>query len=59
MINYSGAVDAVELKRIYSPSVILMGNNYSDKEQVAFEAVCRAAHVRCYVVERMGAFVVE
>ncbi len=59
VVNYKGDIDVAGLQRIYSPSVIVMGNNYSDKEQVAFEAVCRAAHVGCYVVGRMGAFVVE
>jgi hypothetical protein len=59
VINYSGAVDAVELQHLYTPSVIVMGNNYSEREQAAFEVACKTAHIGCYVVGRMGAFVVE
>ncbi len=59
VINYKGEIDAAELKRMYTPLLIVMGDDHSEREQEAFEAACRAAHVGCYVVGRMGAFVVE
>jgi competence protein ComEC len=59
IINYSGHPDAAELSRIFSPSLIIMGNNYTKKQQDKFRKECRRSGTAMHAIAEDGAFVIN
>ena len=56
VINYTGQPDLAELQKVFSPAVIVVGNNYSRKQQGKL-AVSTGANI--WPVADKGAFVFE
>ncbi len=59
IINYTGNIVAADLQRVFTPSVVVIGNNYSEKQQGAFAETCKAAHIDCHTVAKQGAFILN
>lgn len=56
VLNYHSSIDLQQLQNTFAPKVIVMGNNYSRKEQLAAMKVADACHLRLHAVALNGAF---
>jgi len=59
VINYTGQPDLVRLQKIFSPSTIVLGNNYTIKEQEKITKDLVNRGINIYPVSERGAFVVN
>lgn len=59
VVNYHGATDPQLLQKVYTPKCIVIGNNYTRKEQETWIAAAVAAHIKVHAVAIDGAFVME
>ena len=59
VINYSGQPGVEQLKAVFSPSLIIAGNNLNEKQRKKFLKDGADAGIRIYAVAESGAFVLE
>ena len=59
IINYSGYVDAESLKGVFSPKLVVLGNNYSRWQQERWKQRFAKAGVAVHCIALDGAFIVE
>jgi len=59
IINYIGKIDAKELQKIFSPSLIIIGNKYTRRQQQRFKKDFAKAGLQVHCISEDGAFVLE
>lgn len=59
IVNYAGKPAAVEIKRSFTPSMIIVSNNNSRKQQAAWLKAATAAQLPIHITSVNGAFVLE
>jgi competence protein ComEC len=59
IVNYSGKIDPSVVKNTFSPKLIVVGNNYTKKQQEKLVKECAAAGIAVHSIANDGAFVVE
>jgi competence protein ComEC len=59
IINYTGITNPVELQKIFSPKLIIIGNNYTRKQQDKMVKECASAGIAVHAIAKDGAFVVN
>ncbi len=59
VINYSGQPGVAQLKAVFSPSLIIAGNNLNEMQREKFVKDGADAGIRIYAVADSGAFVLE
>ncbi len=59
IINYTGYADPAVLKKVFSPAGIIMGNNYTKRQQEKFVAACANVSLPVHSIANNGAFVVN
>jgi competence protein ComEC len=59
IINYTGNPDAVRLQKIFSPSVIVIGNNYTKTQQEKFVNAGLSTGITIHAVADKGAFILN
>jgi competence protein ComEC len=58
-INYAGQPDPQELKKVFSPSLIIVGNNYKPKQRTQFIKDATNAGIAVYALADSGAFILQ
>ena len=59
ILNYSGKPDVARLKRVFSPVMVVIGNNYSHKQQGKLVKKFADEGVKAHSITMDGAFVLE
>ncbi len=59
IVNYTDEADPVMLQKVFSPALMIVGNNYTQKQQDRFVKTCKAASVHVRAVSRDGAFILN
>ena len=59
VINYTGKIDAKELRKIFSPTLIIIGNTFNRRQQQRFKKDFIKAGVPIHCISEDGAFVLE
>jgi competence protein ComEC len=59
ILNAPGKVNAQELKRVFSPAVIVIGNNHTRRQQAAIVADCIREGLTTHIISRKGALVLS
>ncbi len=59
VVNFTGKIEARVLQRIFSPSLIIIGNNYSRRQQQRFKKEFAKTGVLVHCISEDGAFVLE
>ncbi len=59
VINYTGKPDLQQLQKTFTPSAIIVGNNYSSREQEKLASEFRNKGVNIYSIAERGAFVLN
>ena len=59
IINYIGKIEAKELQKIFSPSLIIIGNKYTRRQQQRFKKDFAKAGLQVHCISEDGAFVLE
>lgn len=59
IINYTGYTDPALLKRMFSPALVVVGNNYTHAQQKKFVAACENVGMRVHSIANNGAFVMN
>ena len=59
MVNYPAQPDLAKLKNVFSPSQIIIGNNYTPKQREKFVKDGADAGIPVYVVANSGAFILK
>ncbi len=59
IINYTGKPGPLKLQKIFSPSMIIIGNNYTRKQQDKFMREGANAGIPVHAIGKDGAFVLE
>ncbi len=58
-INYPEETDLVKLQKIFSPSLIIFGNNYSREQTDKFVKACADKNIPLHIIANDGAFVLN
>ncbi|MCF8448931.1 MAG: ComEC family competence protein [Taibaiella sp.] len=59
ILNGAGRVNTQELKRVFSPEVVVIGNSYTHRQQAAIIADCVSEGVATYSIAGQGALVLS
>ena len=59
VINYTGNIDLQKLHRIFSPSLVIIGNNYTEKQQEKMAKEFATTGIAIYAIAVNGAFVLK
>lgn len=59
ILNGTGKVNAQELKQVFSPAVVVIGNSYTRRQQAAIIADCVSEGVATYSIAGQGALVLS
>jgi len=59
IINYTGSQDAVKLKQLFAPKLVILGTQYSQKQQNRIVNDFAAAGINVHAIGRDGAFVLS
>jgi competence protein ComEC len=59
IINFTGQADPVELQKIFSPSLLVIGDNYTHMQQLQFVSNCKTAGIPVHSINKDGAFIVS
>ena len=57
VINYTGNIDLHRLHKVFSPSLLIIGNNYTEKQQEKWAKECAIEGISVHSVVQDGAFV--
>ena len=58
-INYPDETDLFKLQKIFSPSLIIIGNNYSREQTDKFVKACAGKNIQLHIIANDGAFVLN
>ena len=59
VLNYPGIVNLKQIASVFSPATIVVGNNYSRKEQTELALQADTLHIPMHLVGRNGAFILR
>ncbi len=59
VINTTKRIDPAELKEIFSPSMVIIGNSLHRKQKEKFTRDCSRAGIAIYDVSEQGAFIID
>ena len=59
IVNYTDDADPVKLQKIFSPALMIIGNNYTQKQQDTFVKICSISGFPVHAVAGQGAFVLK
>jgi len=59
VVNYSGKIYSEELRKIFSPSLVIIGNNYNRRQQDGFTKEFEQAGVAIHCMDKDGAIVIQ
>ena len=59
VINYTGKTDLQKLHRIFSTSLIVLGNNFTEKQQEKWVKECASFNISVHSIAMKGAFILN
>ena len=57
VVNYTGDPAPDRLQRIFTPSCIIIGNNYSRRQQADWAEIAATNHIPIHIIAEQGAFI--